>query len=589
MKTGFILIVFLNITLVFSQKTDIDHIEKLVQESDHVNAQILLNTINQDELSLYDKARLKSLEAEANVLQNQDHKAFDLLIEAKQIYIKIDSLDLVAETNLKITSLLNSIDNKYIDKQSYLDEYLNYAKSKNNPFYLSQAYMEIGKSFYDVNPPKTIEYFQKALKEIKKTNESLFEGRIYQNIGATYASDYFRQYDLALNYYEKALNIYQKLNAEDYIFFIFTNKGLAYSKMNQYDQALYYYQKADDIDLKLYKNKNKEILYGYISKVYKEIGDYKNALEYIDKQKIYSEILDENAQQKAIKEINTKYRTKEKEKENSTLKEQLKRNRILIYGFILLLVIVILMVILGYQNLSKKRKIIEQEKLISIQKLDKVLKEQELREIDLILESQEKERHLIANELHDELGSMLATLKFNFETLQRKDKLSTELHQDLYHKTNTLLNEAYQKVRNISHLKNLGVVGKQGLLVAVNNMAEKMSVANILTINVIPFGLNQRLDNQNEVFIYRCIQEFCTNIIKHSKATEANIYITQHVPNEINIIIEDNGIGFVRKKSTEYNGIGLKNIENKIEQMGGTLNIDSKPSKGTTIILDIPL
>src|SRR5690606_22155638 len=102
-------------------------------------------------------------------------------------------------------------------------------------------------------------------------------------------------------------------------------------------------------------------------------------------------------------------------------------------------------------------KIIEQEKLISIQKLDKVLKEQELREIDLILESQEKERHLIANELHDELGSMLATLKFNFETLQRKDKLSTELHQDLYHKTNTLLNEAYQKVRNISHLKNLGV------------------------------------------------------------------------------------------------------------------------------------
>ena len=85
------------------------------------------------------------------------------------------------------------------------------------------------------------------------------------------------------------------------------------------------------------------------------------------------------------------------------------------------------------------------------------------------------------------------------------------------------------------------------------------------------------------------IQELCTNIIKHSKAHEVNIYLTQHKNSEINIIVEDNGIGFDFKNIELYKGIGLKNIEKKVEQMGGTFSIDSHPGKGTTIIIDAPL
>jgi signal transduction histidine kinase len=120
-------------------------------------------------------------------------------------------------------------------------------------------------------------------------------------------------------------------------------------------------------------------------------------------------------------------------------------------------------------------------------------------------------------------------------------------------------------------------------------MAEKMSVLDKLNIQVIPFGLTERLDNTIEVTLFRMIQELCTNIIKHSQASEVNIYLTQGNTSEINIIIEDNGKGFDPKTSVSKSGIGLKNIEKKVEQMGGTFTIDSILTKGTTIIIDLPL
>src|SRR5690606_3591447 len=135
----------------------------------------------------------------------------------------------------------------------------------------------------------------------------------------------------------------------------------------------------------------------------------------------------------------------------------------------------------------------------------------------------------------------------------------------LYEKTDGLIEEAYQEVRNISHLKNLGVVGNQGLLTAVKKLAEKMTVPGKLTVSVVPFGLNERLENSLEVTLFRIIQELCTNIIKHSEANEVYIYITQHSPREMNIMIEDNGKGFNARNMPPGDGIGLKTIEKKVE------------------------
>jgi hypothetical protein len=85
------------------------------------------------------------------------------------------------------------------------------------------------------------------------------------------------------------------------------------------------------------------------------------------------------------------------------------------------------------------------------------------------------------------------------------------------------------------------------------------------------------------------IQELCTNSIKHSDATEVSIYLTQESNNEINIIIEDNGKGFELNSIADSEGIGLKSIEKKVEQLGGTFTVDSILTKGTTIVIDLPI
>jgi signal transduction histidine kinase len=99
-----------------------------------------------------------------------------------------------------------------------------------------------------------------------------------------------------------------------------------------------------------------------------------------------------------------------------------------------------------YNNLSKKKKIAEQAQLIQSQRLEKTLKDRELHDIDVMLQSQEQKRQQIANELQDNLGSLLATLKLNFQNLSSSQNPNEKI---LFDKTDALLDETYQKVRNI--------------------------------------------------------------------------------------------------------------------------------------------
>src|SRR5690606_8400595 len=117
-------------------------------------------------------------------------------------------------------------------------------------------------------------------------------------------------------------------------------------------------------------------------------------------------------------------------------------------------------------------------------------------------------------------------------------------------------------------------------------MAEKISIPGKLQIQVVPFGFTERLENTLEIAIFRMVQELATNIIKHSQATEASVHLTNHDDN-INIIIEDNGVGFDSTKMNTAEGMGLSTMKKKVEQPNGSFSIDSTPGKGTTIIIDL--
>src|SRR5690606_17630460 len=102
------------------------------------------------------------------------------------------------------------------------------------------------------------------------------------------------------------------------------------------------------------------------------------------------------------------------------LESRRKINLLVLFVLIGVSISIIVISLLTVKNAKKKQLIAEQEKLLEKQKLVTTLKDHELQNIDLMLDSQEKERIKMANELHDNLGSMLATLKLNFQNLKRQ-------------------------------------------------------------------------------------------------------------------------------------------------------------------------
>ena len=285
----------------------------------------------------------------------------------------------------------------------------------------------------------------------------------------------------------------------------------------------------------------------------------------------------------AIAEIETKYQTAEKEKQLLEEKQRATVNRNWLVVSLILLLLGTGLTILLQKNAAKKRKLIEQQEEIQKQKVETLLKEQELTSIDAMIAGQEKERQRVANELHDDLGSLMATVKLHFNNIE------TTKEDSALQKADQLLDLAYQKVRGIAHAKNSGVIANQGLVPAVQRMAKTITETNKIKLEVHHFGLEERMENSLELSIFRMIQELVTNTIKHAEATKGSIQLTQH-EQSLNILIEDNGKGFDTSKiPTTDTGMGLHTIEKRIEHLEGNFTVDSILGKGTSIIIDIPI
>lgn len=571
--------------IVHSQVINKKKLDSLLKNGQNYTALREINSIDTLHIQKSDLALFFYYKAKCLAAENKNAQAFQTYLQAKNVYLAIDSLDRAMAINLDIAYFLSVEKNNRKKGENYIKAYLNYALKKDENLLIAKAYSNWGSLDMEEQPLKSLKLFKKSIYYSEKSQDYSQLENVYSNIAVLY-NEILQKPDTAIYYIDRSIVYAKKNNNNNGICVNLINKASCYYYKNNFAEAIKLLEEAKTITLPQNNKSIKSFIYEFLAINYNELKSYEKAYANLNKSITIKSEFNSAEQNKKISEFNIKYETKEKEIENLTLKTKIQQNQIITYASLGLVLIIIILTVLIYKNLSKKKKIAEQKQLIQSQKLEKTLKDRELHDIDVMLESQEHERQQIANELHDNLGSLLATLKLNFQNLSRSQKPEDKI---LFDKTDDLLEETYQKVRNISHLKNLGIVGSEGLVVAVKRMAEKMTVINRLTINVIPFGLTQRLANSTEITLFRIIQELCTNIIKHSEADEVNIYMTQHNNDLINIIIEDNGKGFNYKKVQKTDGIGLKTIEKKVEQMGGTFTVDSKILKGTTIIIDLPL
>ena len=320
--------------------------------------------------------------------------------------------------------------------------------------------------------------------------------------------------------------------------------------------------------------------YRKLAAVYAQKGQFSQAytfhVKYVD---LNNDIFNEK-RSRQISDLQTRYETEKKERKIEVLSKENEikssRNRFLIALFsgILLLVLVSGF---AYMRLLQSRK----QKEID----DAIIKEKELRSKSII-EAEEKERVRIAKDLHDGVAQTMTAAKMQLEHFIDKVSGDDRVNSSLQNAFD-LIREAAAEVRAVSHSMVPNALLKSGLVAALRDFVGKVNTER-LKVNLIVHGLNDRLDENVETVVYRVLQELVNNVIKHAHASEITIQLIRE-KTELSIMVEDNGKGFDTSTLTEKAGIGLKNIESRIEYLNGSVHFDSSPGNGTTVMVEIPL
>ncbi len=472
------------------------------------------------------------------------------------------------------------------DFEEYLNRYNTLVEDDADLFHYKMYVLlfNLRNVFYEVKIDQSfIDEFDNLMARFPENHD--FKASFYSTKGVFYTS--IGDLNQAHQYQQKAIETVSNAPYMKYIKFR-ANIHLAelMRRQNRFEEALAYIKVAEENKNMADTLRSAYYINYYLSQNFNGMGDYQKAYEHLFRAMDLKNQFEYQKNTAQIANLNVRFQTQEKElalmKEREKVKET--RNMLLVAGFIILFLGTVYF--LQQQNSKKKALLAVQENKMRQQKEAALLKEQELKTIDAMIEGQEKERQRIANQLHDDLGGLMATIKMHFEALQTTSKEDTN---GLYKKTNGLISDAYTKIRAIAHAKNSGVIAKEGLLKSVKEMASKVSLSNRLSITVNDFGLDNRLENSLELSLFRIIQELITNVIKHAKATEVNIDFTNH-GDQLNMVIEDNGQGFNPAQLTKsQTGMGLKSIDKRVQFLNGTMEIDSELGKGTTIIINIPL
>jgi PAS domain S-box-containing protein len=211
-----------------------------------------------------------------------------------------------------------------------------------------------------------------------------------------------------------------------------------------------------------------------------------------------------------------------------------------------------------------------------------------------LIRAQEDERRRIAHGLHDELGQALTTLQFGMNALERSLP-----HEFLHQKKQCermirKIAGIGDLVRNISHELRPGMLDQLGLVPALEGYIEDFTKDNErLKVHFEHIGFDKRLAPEIEITLYRVTQEALTNIKKHSKAGQVSVVLMLN-SQEVVLIISDDGVGlnstrtFVASKKSGR-GIGILGMRERMDSIGGSLDIHSTEGEGTVIRARVPI
>ncbi|MDD9716408.1 cache domain-containing protein [Dinoroseobacter sp. PD6] len=203
-----------------------------------------------------------------------------------------------------------------------------------------------------------------------------------------------------------------------------------------------------------------------------------------------------------------------------------------------------------------------------------------------VLDTQEEERGRVARELHDSISQLLVGIRYALELARRRVQTGDARAQENIEKGIDGLNGAIQEVRRISRDLRPGQLDDLGLGPAIQDLAEEFTKRTGIRAEMKTVVFRNRLDPEAKIALYRIAQEALTNIERHAQATEVHLDLFGHQTGAT-LRVADNGRGLANV-SRGAGGLGLRNMQERVEQLDGTLQVFSSEA-GTRIDATVPL
>ncbi len=463
--------------------------------------------------------------------------------------------------------------------------------SKNGDTYPEKSALTLNKLgiiyYYEKKYDSALYYYRICEKTYKYLNIDTWLVYLYSNIGALYQDE--MKFDSSMFYLKLSIDIGKKYSLYNEIPGSYNNISNIYRRNKNYNLSLKYVDSAINIIKKTGDINNLVTFYKNKYELYELMGNYKQAFHYLLKSETLSDSIYNIQKTKLISDLEMKY---EKEKDqahilelrNENLQKNLELNRrtnqrnIFLAGGSGVLVISILLFVFYRQRVKR-------DKIIAVQKIEKLEREKKLLAAKSIVEGQEEERKRIARELHDGLGVLLSTAKMQFKTIEDKSPENREM----INKAALLLERASSDVRRISHNMMPGILTKLGLDEALEDLFESINdTPDINAVLNIENEEEKRLPENSEIMIYRVLQEMVNNTLKYAEASKVTLEVNYNEDN-LSLQYTDNGKGFDVEEKLKLKSIGLTSIQSRIDFLGGKLNINSKSGRGTSYFINIPV
>lgn len=533
-------------------------------------------------LNKYNKSNY--LEALSEILDLEDE--FHDEVDYKKIYlIYFLKGNIYNKTNNHIRALINYKKSLVqLKNNEELEDTNKNALESNKNF--AEIYLKIGSSFYRNSNRDSAKYYYNKVNELAGLNNEIlaFKALSYINLSGIYQQDSI--FDTAIEYAEKAISINKKINSKINQASAKSNLGSIYLSLGDFEKAKEIYNEG----INLIKNDKSPNAIRYKAKLYynlawamRNLKDYQ-AYDFLEDSFEIEDGIRDKEIKRMVEEITAKNNVEDVKRieENKRLIAQ---RTFTIYGIGSFVIIISLLYFLNVYKLKQKNLSLElsQTQLLQNQNIEKIKSESQIRILNATIDGKETERKEIAETLHDSVSALLSSANLHLMATKQHFNGKTPLEIS---KTQEIITEASQKIRDLSHTLVSSVLLKFGLNFAVKDLASKYSNSNL---NIETETHNIRRYEQNfEIKIYNIIQEFLNNILKHSQAKNTVIKL-QEKEGTIVLQISDDGVGFDTSKITNKDGLGLNQIEARIHILKGDFSIDSKIGEGTTIFVKVPV